>query len=50
MYSTPSPSIPSSPHLAHIIQEDHSLQDSSELFLVLLQQTSIGNPSEIPLG
>ena len=50
MYSTPSPSIPSSPHLAQIIQLDQGPQESLILFLTLVQQTSIGSASVIPVG
>ena len=48
IYSTPSPSVPSSPHLAHKTQLDHFPQDSS--FFCLVQTTSIGFSSLMPLG
>lgn len=50
MYSTPSPSVPSSPHLDQITQFVHALHLFVTESFVLEQTTSIGQFSEIPVG
>ena len=49
MYSTPGPSLPSSPHIAHIVIGDHSLQPPSIAFLEDTASIRYDSPS-IPDG